>query len=235
LPYRARRVSGAVRVAGALVTSAVFGSSTIEIYQNGYVRVSDPSDSEVASRIDKETPYEKLLSIAFNPSEPEKAAAPIPGLWEGAASQAAQALLKGGAGILKATGPGLVAVGVAQVAKSMSGKSSLTIATNKEIHLLTNGVKNEWGVPLVKKEHDGVGRQLEQVGNGVLRELGVLPLDPAAHDQPVTGPSTAAVSQPAVAAPSVYDRLRELASLHADGVLDDAEFAAAKAQLLGNL
>lgn len=181
------------------------------------------------------------MSITFTPSEPETPTATAPALWEGAATQAVTALLKGGAGILKASGPGLVATGIAQVAKSMSWKSSLVIATDKEIHTLTNQVKNDLGIPFVKKEHEGVARTLEQVGNGVLRTLGVLPPEPSAPAQPVASPPMGGVGQPAtwsqpvVAAPSMSERLRELASLHADGVLDDAEFAAAKAKLLGNL
>ena len=39
------------------------------------------------------------------------------------------------------------------------------------------------------------------------------------------GPATAS-------APTVSDRLRELAALHAEGLLNDAEFSAAKKKLL---
>lgn len=223
------------QAAGALVTSGVFGSSTIEIYRAGYVRVAGPSESSVPSRIDKKTPYERLLSISFTASEQQTTTATAPAPWEGAATQAVAAVLKGGAGILKASGPGLVATGVAQVAKSMSGKSSLVIATDKGIHTLTNQVKNDFGIPFVKKEHEGVARTLEQVGNDVLRTLGVQPTEPVAGQMVDVATQPNAASQPAVTAPSLSERLRELAKLHAEGILDDAEFAAAKAKLLGNL
>ncbi len=56
--------------AGALMTSGVFGTSTVEIYENGYVRVAsweeEASQSGIKS-IDKKSPYEKLRSIKFNP------------------------------------------------------------------------------------------------------------------------------------------------------------------------
>ena len=52
--------------AGSLVTSGVFGTSTVEIYENGYVRVASWSESVSATgpkAIDKNTRYEKLRSI----------------------------------------------------------------------------------------------------------------------------------------------------------------------------
>lgn len=86
-----------------------------------------------------------------------------------------------------------------------------------------------------------VGRTLDQVGNSVLNALGVVPPELPTHAQHLMAPSTAAlnqaatVSQTPVPSPGIPERLRELASLHADGILDDAVFAAAKAKLLGNL
>ena len=229
------------QAAGRLVTSGVFGLSTVEIYQGGYVRVAGPSDTSSPARIDKKAPYEKLLSITFTPSEQEKPTTATPAAWEGAAVRAVSSLFKGGAGAMKASAPGLAVAGVAQIAKSMSGKSFLDVATDKEIHSLTNQVPNDLGIPTVKKEHEGVGRTLEQVGNSILKELGVVVHEPASHSQPVTALSTgglnqeATVDQAAVSTPGLTVRLRELASLHADGILDDAEFAAAKAKLLDTL
>lgn len=51
---------------------------------------------------------------------------------------------------------------------------------------------------------------------------------------PVEQPSPAApAAAPAAAAPSMIDQLNQLAALHEQGALTDAEFTAAKAQLLG--
>jgi Short C-terminal domain len=47
-----------------------------------------------------------------------------------------------------------------------------------------------------------------------------------------SGPSQASSSEPAQ--PSVSDQLAKLSTLHQQGALNDAEFATAKAQLLGS-
>lgn len=236
-----RQFAAREQAAGALVTSGVFGSSTIGVYQGGYVRVAGPSDSASPAKIEKTTPYEKLLSITFTTSGQEKSSAVAPAGLEGVAVQAVSSLLKGGAGLMKGTVPGLAATGVAHIAKSMSGKSSLSVATDLKIHTLTNQFKNDYGIPTVKHEHETVGRTLEQVGNSVLRTLGVVVPEPPTHTEPLNTLSTdvvnqsATVIQAAVATRRIPERLRELASLHSDGILDDAEFMAAKAKLLGHL
>lgn len=141
---------------------------------------------------------------------------------------------------MKASVPGLAVTGVAHIAKSMSGKSFLTIATELEIHTLTNSFKNDYGIPTLNKGHEAVGRTLEQVGSSVLRALGVMP-ESATDSQLMMATSTdalnrsATVIQAAVSTPGIPERLRELASLHSDGILDDAEFAGAKAKLLQHL
>lgn len=236
-----RQFAALEQAAGTLVTSGVFGSATIEIYQGGYVRVAGPSDSSSPAQIDKKSPYERLMSITFTPPKQEKTASAMPAALENATVQAVTTLFKGGAGLMKATVPGLAATGVAQIAKSLSEKSFLVIATDKQIHTLTNQVKNELGIPFLKNEHAEVGRTLEQVGNSVLRTLGVIPPEPATDYQPATASSPGAsnqagtVNQATVSKPGLTERLRELAGLHAEGILDDAEFAAAKAKLLNNL
>jgi putative oligomerization/nucleic acid binding protein len=51
---------------------------------------------------------------------------------------------------------------------------------------------------------------------------------------PAAAPQAAAPQAPAAAQPaSMIDQLNQLAALHQQGALTDAEFAAAKAQLLG--
>lgn len=234
------RFAAREKAAGALVTSGVFGSSTIGIYQGGYVRVAGPSDSSYPAKVEKTTPFEKLLSIDFASPEKEKSSAAATGGLEGVAVQAVTTLLKGGVGLMKASVPGLAVTGVAHLAKSMSGKSFLTIATDLEIHTLTNSFKNDIGIPTVNKGHEAVGRTLEQVGSSVLRALGAMP-ESASDSQLMTSNSmdelnrSATVIQAAVSTPGISERLRELAGLHSDGILDDAEFAGAKAKLLEHL
>jgi hypothetical protein len=234
------RFTAREQAAGSLVTSGVFGSSTIGIYEGGYVRVAGPSDSSYPAKVERTTPFEKLISITFTTPKHEKSSAGSPAGLEGAAVQAVTALLKGGAGLMKATVPGLAVTGVAHIAKSMSEKSFLAIATDLEIHTLTNSFKNDYGIPILKKEHEAVGRTLEQVGKSVLRGPGGVP-DSSTQPQLATAAATnaldqsSAVTQAALATPGISERLRELASLHSDGILNDAEFAGAKAKLLGHL
>src|SRR5690606_11742808 len=70
------------QAAGALVTSGVFGTSTIEVYEGGYVRVAEGRrDTNQVARISNKTPYEKLRSIKFSGAAP----APQPSGFEASA------------------------------------------------------------------------------------------------------------------------------------------------------
>jgi hypothetical protein len=53
------------------------------------------------------------------------------------------------------------------------------------------------------------------------------------EQQPDAGQAATAAQVPQQAAPSMADQLNQLADLHKQGVLNDDEFAAAKAKLLG--
>ena len=231
----ARKQAEDALAAGSLVTSGVFGTSTVEIYENGYVRVASWSESASATgpkAIDKNTPYEKLRSIKF--TQPEDEASGAPSALEGAVGPAVAKLLKGGKGLMKASAPGMAAAGIAHVASNAARKSFLTIATDKQIHTLTNQTTNSVGLKTSNKGHNDVGRALEVAGNAV---LGVVEVEPRpVVDAPViaAAPEPAGVTQPA-AAPTLSERLRELADLHKDGILSDEEFASAKAKLLGGL
>src|SRR5215831_8115393 len=55
--------------------------------------------------------------------------------------------------------------------------------------------------------------------------------DPSQYQQ--QGPPQYQQAPPPAAAPSMYDQLSQLATLHDQGALTDDEFAAAKAKLLG--
>ena len=87
-----------------------------------------------------------------------------------------------------------------------------------------------------RKDHESVGAVLEQTGNSVLTALG---RGPAVSNAPALPSGQDEVSQgmssPGMSAEDVAKRLRELAELHKDGILDDADFAIAKRQLLGKL
>lgn len=221
--------------ARSLVTSGVFGTSTVEIYENGYVRVASWGERESATgskAIDKNTPYEKLRSIKF--TQPQDEASGAPSALEGAVGPAVAKLLKGGKGLMKASAPGMAAAGIAHVASNAARKSFLTIATDKQIHTLTNQTTNSVGLKTSNKGHNDAGRALEVAGSAV---LGVVEVEQRPGvDTPVVAvvPEAAGATQPA-AAPTLSERLRELADLHKDGVLSDEEFASVKAKLLDGL
>lgn len=219
-----REQEAAAAEAGALMTSGVFGNSTIEIYAGGFVRIAegDPAVGQVA-KVTRKTPYERLRSIKFSaPQGPQQA----PAAEASALIKGASALVKGGTGILKASAPGLAMAGVSQVAKAKMGKATLTIATDKAIHMLTNESNNGW-MKVSRREHYDVARALEEVGNAVLKDL---TRDSAPEPQAGSSGTAAPESSPGN---NLGERLRELATLHREGILSDEEFAQAKARLLG--
>ncbi|MFJ4172759.1 DUF2510 domain-containing protein [Microbacterium sp. NPDC089696] len=224
----AREHAERAAAAGALVTSGVFGISTIEIYEGGYVRVAAGREGySRPSEITKSTPYEKLRSISFASPDSERnaaevAASPI----EGAVMQAMSGIMKGGKMIAKGTAVGLATSGVAQIAANAARKSNLVIATDKAIHTLANQKHNGW-MNVSQKEHNAVALALVEAGNAV---LGI-----SAHAEPEVAVEAVAVAATLPAAPSLSDRLRELSVLHGEGILSDEEFTAAKAKLLAGL
>lgn len=217
--------------AGRLVTSGVFGTSTIEIYDGGYVRIAEGSDRHVQPEaIKRKTPYEKLRSIKFTPSDEEKAAAAptAPSVFAGTVGTAVTGLLSGGKNIMKGSVPGLAAAGIAHIASTGSRRSHLTIGTDRAIYTLSNQFTNSVGLKTSDKGHSEVARELEAAGNMI---LGVSTLPEAAI--PVANEPIAPATAPAT--PTTAERLRELAALHKEGILSDEEFAAGKAKLLAGL
>lgn len=228
----ARQQAADAAAAGSLVTSGVFGTSTVEIYENGYVRVASwPAGAAGAGpkTIDKNTPYEKLRSIKF--TQPESEASAGSSSLESTVGPAVAKLLKGGKGLMKASAPGVAVAGIAHVASNASRKSFLTIATDKAIHSLTNQTANSVGLKMSNKGHNEIGRALEAAGIAVLGEARG---GPAIDAPAATAPQPAGATQPATPS-TLSERLRELAGLHRDGILSDDEFAAAKAKLLDGL
>lgn len=223
-----RKLAEDALAAGPLVTSGVFGTSTIEIYEGGYVRIAEGREEfERPASVTKATPYEKLRSIKFTPSDEDKASS-APSVLEGAVGTAVTSLLKGGKTLMKGTVPGLAAAGVAHVVTTGSRRAFLTIATDKAIHTLSNQSSNGFGVKTSNKGHSEVGRALEAAGNTV---LGLA--DPTNPPRALAPQPSTATQAPAV--PTLAERLRELASLHAEGILSDEEFAASKAKVLSGL
>lgn len=116
-----RTQAESAQAAGNLVTCGVFGTSTVEIYDGGYIRVASWADGMKApspASITKDTPYEKLRSIKFTQSGQDN----TPGMssaLEGAVGPAMARLVKGGAGLMKvggglmkASAPGLAVAGL---------------------------------------------------------------------------------------------------------------------------
>ena len=243
-----RRWAEDVAAAGALVTSGTFGLSTVEIYEGGYARVAfgeqpeRPSAANVRSQmaanlngggITAKTPYEKLRSITFTSPDSGQTSQDGSGL-ESVIGPAVAGLLKGTKHLMKASAPGLAAAGIAHVASQGSRTSYLTIATDRQIYTLSNQVPNSMGLKTAKKGHVDVGLALVAAGNAVLGTDSSLTVEAAAAElQPAVQPGVEVAAQ--VAPPSLADRLRELATLHQEGILSDEEFASAKAKLLSGL
>lgn len=220
------------RAAGAVITRGVFGTSTVEIYEHGYVRVAawgQGASTTTVKALDKKTPFEKLYSVTFTPSDAPASSATS--ALESAVGPAVAKLVKGGKGLVKATAPGMAMAGVAHLSSNAARKTVLTIATDTQIHTLTNQSTNSLGIKISHKEHDEVGRTLELAGKRALGFAAEPPAfaAPSPTALPALPPSHLGVT------PSISDRLRELADLHREGILSDDEFARAKAKLLGGL
>lgn len=221
-----RKQAADAQAAGDLVTSGVFGSSTVEIYQGGYVRLAvGLNNAQQPAGITKNTPYEKLRSIKFTQPGQDETSGATSGL-ESALGPALTGLMKGGKAFMKGSAPGLAVAGITHLATNSARKPFLTIVTDKEIHTLINQIHN--GVfNKTTKGHNEVGLVLEAAGNSVLGEV-ELAHQPASELQPVVAGHLAA-------GPTLAERLRELADLHKDGILSDEEFTAAKGKLLAGL
>ena len=236
------RQAGCARMAGRRVTSGEFGTSEVEIYENGYVRVAGPSEAGRLCRIDESTPYENLISISFE--RPDSGSSGVSGVvaapsvaTAGTAVKVVSMIAKRNPAVMAISAAGVAAAGAGAVAKIMSAKAVLTITTDQRVHVLTNQAKHPTtGIPMPRKDHESVGAVLEQTGNSVLTALGRGPVSlsapalPSGQVEPSQG-----VGSPGMSTEDVAKRLRELAELRKEGILDDADFAIAKRQLLEKL
>ena len=128
---------------------------------------------------DKNTPYERLRSIKFTQAVDQSSGATS--ALESAVGPAVAKLMKGGKGLMKASAPGMAAAGFAHLASNAARKSFLTVATDQQIHTLTNQSSNSVGLKTSNKGHDEIGRALETAGKAV---LGVVEADPQAAAAP---------------------------------------------------
>ena len=236
------RQAGCARMAGRRVTSGEFGTSEVEIYENGYVRVAGPSEAGRLCRIDESTPYENLISISFE--RPDSGSSGVSGAvaapsvaTAGTAVKVVSMIAKRNPAVMAISAAGVAAAGAGAVAKIISAKAVLTITTDQRVHVLTNQVKHpKTSLAMPRKDHESVGAVLEQTGNSVLTALG---RGPVASSAPALSSGQVEVSQevssPAMSSADVTARLRELAELRKEGILDDDEFLVAKRQLLGKL
>lgn len=237
------RQAECARMAGRRVTGGRFGDSEVEIYENGYVRVAGSSEGGRSCRMDESTPYENLISISFErPDGGSSGVAGVAGVSSVATAGTAVKVVSMIAkrhplGMAVSGGIGLAAAGAGTVTKIMSAKAVLTITTDQRVHVLTNQAKHpKTGIPMPRKDHESVGAVLEQTGNSVLTALGRGPVVsnvPALPSGQVEPPQTQ--SSPSMSTEDVAKRLRELAELRKEGILDDADFAIAKRQLLEKL
>jgi len=237
------RQAECARMAGRRVTGGRFGDSEIEIYENGYVRVAGPSEGGRSCWMDESTPYENLISISFErPDSGSSGVAGVTGVPSVATAGTAVKVVSMIAkrhplGMAVSGGIGLAAAGAGTVTKIMSAKAVLTITTDQRVHVLTNQAKHPTtGIPMPRKDHESVGAVLEQTGNSVLTALGrgpVVPNVPALPSGQVDPPQRQ--SSPSVSTEDIAKRLRELDELRKEGILDDADFAIAKRQLLEKL
>ena len=237
------RQAECARMAGRRVTGGRFGDSEVEIYENGYVRVAGSSEGGRSCRMDESTPYENLISISFErPDGGSSGVAGVAGVSSVATAGTAVKVVSMIAkrhplGMAVSGGIGLAAAGAGTVTKIMSAKAVLTITTDQRVHVLTNQAKHPTaGIPMPRKDHESVGAVLEQTGNSVLTALGRGPVVPNVTALPsgqVDPPQRQ--SSPSMPTEDVAKRLRELAELRKEGILDDADFAIAKRQLLEKL
>jgi len=192
--------------------------------------------------MDESTPYENLIAISFERpdggSSGAVGAVAAPSVaTAGTAVKVVSMIAKRNPAVMAISAAGVAAAGAGAVAKIMSAKAVLTITTDQRVHVLTNQVKHPTtGIPMPRKDHESVGAVLEQTGNSVLTALG---RGSVVSNAPALPSGQAEVSQgmssPGMSTEDVAKRLRELAELRKEGILDDADFAIAKRQLLGKL
>jgi hypothetical protein len=173
--------------AGNLVQKGAFGGKTVEIYENGFVRVGFV--------ITANTPLEELRTITYRRNSRDK----------GSGGRALGALATGGLNLL---------------ASKEKVQAFLSIATDAKVHQLSSTQATSW--------EEKAGMALEAAGQSVIerRRHGAAP-----PEAPVSAPPTS----PDLGQKSIAEQIRDLAALHADGILSDEEFSAAKANLLSQM
>jgi hypothetical protein len=195
--------------AGSLLTRGHFGCHYIEIYENAYIRIAASQDELKGSFATRVAPFEKFLAFSFSEEPRSKS---------NATESSASTLLRTATSFvgkgMKATLPGLAIQGVGHLLqRKLEKKATLTITTDHEVHVIVK----------TNSEDLEVGQALEKVAQTILGSAATTAPQPTMPQLPPAQPSRS----------STAERIRELATLHDDGILDDAEFAAAKAKILG--
>lgn len=171
---------------GAVIAKETFSGKTVQIFQNGYVKVSGP--------LSRNAPIERLISI----------------------SDDANITKKSGLG----RGLGFVATGgLNMLSSNKRGDVYLTIVTDQQTHLLHVEAPPAWEMKAAKK-----------LAGAALR------VTPETENSPTTDQSVPPVGvPPAGSLVSPAERLRQLADLHAEGLLSDEEFAAKRDLIVKDL
>lgn len=217
--------------AGQLVTSGVFGTSTLELYEGGYVRIAEGDRSNgIAKKILPTTPFERLLDIDFQSGivKNEESSSLVQ---MDSVANVVNSIIKGGTSAMKGSAVSAAVSGIANVVNAKTRVSTLTVTTAKKIYVLTNEVNNGLAA-MPADSHNAIGAVLESQGLNVLGKTPKVQTATLETAQVVDGSSS---GESGVRTTSISERLRELASLHGEGILSDSEFAEKKAQLLSDL
>ena len=198
-----------IEQAGDLLTRGYFGCHYIEIYKNGYVRIAASPEELKGAFAAGIAPFEKLLAFSFSEEPSTKS---------NSTDSSASTLLRTATSFvgksMKTTLPGLAIQGASHLLqRKLEKKATLTITTDHEVHVIVK----------TNSEDIEVGQALEKVVQKILGSAADTTPQPTTPQLPPAQPSK----------PSTVERIRELAALHNDGIIDDAEFAAAKAKILG--
>ena len=217
-----------VKKVGPLAAEGVFGTTAIEIYEGGYVRVAKSADGEADGKATRDTPYEKLISIEIS----EGGSSASDALHQSTATVASvmtAKLLSRRKGMVGSVGSGLAAMGVDRLVHQLGQKAVLTVATDRQVHSLTNQRRTYVGLMLPVSGHNALGTNLVAAGKRVLRATGT-EVEPTR-----TETATLKARQRTIEPATLGEQIRELSALNVEGLLTDEEFTDAKRRLLQQL
>jgi hypothetical protein len=190
---------------GRVVVDEFFGTSRVRITDSGFVQYG------TGWLPGKSRPYHRLIDISLDAQIQKKSGA----------GRAAGAVLTGGLNLMVA---------------NTRGDIYLTITTDDEVHVLTADAGAHGPADLKR------GHKLVAAGQAILQRKAAQP------QAPTSSPSAHAVSTPPPPPPAplqsptpgastspVSERLRQLAQLHQEGLITDAEFESRRSQIIDTL